>query len=154
MIRLNDDILRFFKKQHFVIVSTICGMTGKPHNSCKGIVNINKGGIIYLLDLYKGRTHENLKKNTHISITAVDEHRFQGWCIKGRAKIITGKKVTPDIIRAWEDKIAGRITHRLLKNIKEERRHKRHPEAQLPMPEYLIVMETEEIVDLSPGHVR
>lgn len=153
MQKLTDDIVRFFQKQNFVVVSTI-GKNGVPHNSCKGIVKINKNGRIYLLDLYKWQTYGNLKQNPHISITAVDEHRFKGWCLKGKAKIISGRRLTSDIIKAWESKITSRITHRLLKNIREEKGHKRHPEAQLPKPEYMIVMEVEEVVDLIPYHVK
>jgi predicted pyridoxine 5'-phosphate oxidase superfamily flavin-nucleotide-binding protein len=154
MKALTDEIVRFFQKQHFVIISTV-DSNGIPHNSCKGIVKINKGGRIYLLDLYRWRTYANLKHNRHISITGVDEHKFKGWCLKGKAKIIGEKRLKPDIIKAWEARIANRITQRLLKNIKtEEKGHSRHPESQLPKPEYMIVMEIEEIVNLIPGHVK
>lgn len=154
MKALTDDIVRFFQKQRFSIISTIDRKSGAPHNSCKGIVKINKNGRIYLLDLYKWRTYANLKKNPRISITAVDEHKFEGWCLKGRAKLIPGEKLRGDVIKAWEKKIAGRITHRLLKNIREEKGHRRHPESQLPRPEYVIEMGVEEIVNLVPHHVK
>ena len=154
MKALNDEIVRFFRKQNFTVISTIDRKSGAPHNSCKGIVKIDKNGRIYLLDLYKQRTYENLKHNTHISVTAVDEHRFKGWCLKGKAKIVSGKRLKPNVIKAWEERIAGRITHRLLKNIREEKGHKRHPEAQFPKPEYMIEVEVEEIVDLIPYHVK
>ena len=154
MVRLPDDIIHFFKKQPFVIVSTIDRKSKAPHNSCKGIVKIDKNGKIYLLDLYKWRTYANLKKNPHISITAVDEHRFKGWCLEGKAKIVPEEKLKSDIIKAWEKRLAMRITQRLLKNIREEKGHQRHPEAQFPKPEYMIVMDVEEIVDLIPQHVK
>jgi len=153
MKELSDDIITFFHRQHFVIVSTI-DKNKIPHNSCKGIVKINKNGRIYLLDLYKWRTYANLKQNPHISITAVDEHKFKGWSLKGKAKIVGKRRLTSDIKKAWEKRIAGRITHRLLKNIREEKGHRRHPEAQFPKPEYMIVMEVKEIVDLIPSHVE
>ncbi len=154
MVRLSDDIISFFQKQHFVVVSTICRRSGRPHNSCKGIVKVNKAGRIYLLDVYKWQTYGNLKQDPKISITAVDEHRFKGWCLGGKAKIVPGSRLRPDIIKAWEAKVAGRISHRLLKNMKEERGHQRHPESQLPRPEYMIVVEVEEIIDLTPHHMR
>jgi putative heme iron utilization protein len=62
MKALTDEIVRFFQKQHFVIISTV-DSNGIPHNSCKGIVKINKGGRIYLLDLYRWRTYANFKHN-------------------------------------------------------------------------------------------
>ena len=153
MKALPDNIAHFFKKQRFVVVSTI-DKNNKPHNSCKGIIKIDRKGKIYLLDLYKWRTYGNLRRHPHISITAVDEHKFKGWCLKGKAKIIPGGKLSRDVIKAWEARIAGRITHRLLKNIREEPGHGRHPESQLPKPEYMIVMEIEEIVDLIPQNFK
>jgi general stress protein 26 len=152
-MKLGDDIINFFQNQGYVIVNTI-DKNGTPHSSCKGIVSLNKKGSIYLLDLYKSRTHDNLKNNTKISLTAVDEHRFQGYCLKGKARIITSDNMSPDILRAWQDKITGRLTQRVLKNIREMKGHPRHPEVLLPKPEYIIVMLVKEIVDLTPHNLK
>ena len=153
MKKVSIDIMRFFQEQSYVVVSTI-DRDGSLHNSCKGLVKINSRGLVYLLDLYKGKTYENLKNNTHISITAVDEHKFVGYCLKGKAKEIRLEKVRSEIINEWEKKIASRITHRLLKNIQGERGHSDHPEASLPNPEYLIVMSVKKVVDLTPQHIK
>jgi len=153
MKKLNDEIVGFFQNQGYVIVSTI-DEKGFAHSACKGIIKINHNGKIYLLDLYRGETFENLNRNPRISITAVDEHKFIGYCLKGRAQVVTEAKLHSDIIKAWEDKITGRLTRRLLKNIREEKGHARHPEILLPQPQYLIAMEVEEIVDLTPHHLK
>ena len=153
MKRLSEGIVHFFQDQGFAIVST-ADRDGSLHNSCKGIVKMSRSGSIYLLDLYKGRTFENLKHNPHISITAVDEHKFVGYCLKGKAKIIAGNKLQSQITKAWEDKIVGRISNRVIKNIQGQKGHSRHPEALLPKPEYLIVMGVEEVIDLTPHHIR
>lgn len=147
------DIVEFFHNQHFTVISTI-DKKGYPHNSCKGIVQIDESGKVYLLDLYMSKTYENLNANPHISITAVDEHKFKGYCLKGKAKIVQKNKVSKGILKLWEDKITSRISHRLLKNIKGEKGHAAHPEALLPTPTYLIVVDVEEIVDLIPGHIK
>jgi len=97
MKKLNEDIIAFFQRQPFVIISSI-DKKGYPHNACKGIVDIDKSGRIYLLDLYKARTYENIKSNPQISITAVDEHKFIGYCLKGRADIIKEKQMSPWLI--------------------------------------------------------
>jgi nitroimidazol reductase NimA-like FMN-containing flavoprotein (pyridoxamine 5'-phosphate oxidase superfamily) len=153
MKKLSDEIIHFFQNQGCVVVSTI-DKGGLLHNSCKGIVKINHNGSIYLLDLYKARTYENLKRNPHISITAVDEHKFIGYSLKGKGEILPEAKLHSRIIKAWEDRIISRLTRRLLKNIHEEKGHPRHPEALLPKPEYMIAMEVEEIVDLTPQHLK
>jgi general stress protein 26 len=150
---LSDEIMQFFHKQTFTVISTI-DSKGFPHNSCKGIVKINKNGRIYLLDLYKAQTLENLKQNPHIAVTAIDEHRFVGYSLKGKAKIVKEGKLSSHIIRAWEKRITHRITQRVLKNIGSERSRSRHPEVLFPQPEYMIVMKVEEVVDLTPHHLK
>src|SRR3989338_8082278 len=146
MVRLSDEIIQFLHNQGCVIVSTI-DRFGSPHNACKGVVEIKRDGEVYLLDLYRGQTYANLKNNPKISITAIDEHRFIGYCLKGRASLIAKERLPAQIIKAWEDKLTSRITRRVLKNIREEKGHPRHPEILLPKPEYLIRMHVERIID-------
>lgn len=153
MKRLTDEIIRFFQNQGFVIVSTMDG-NGRIHNSCKGVVKLESKGLVYLLDLYRQRTYANLKRNPHISITAVDEHKFIGYCLKGKAKIIPEEKIMPSLIKAWEERITNRLTSRVLRNIRGEKGHLRHPEALLPKQEYMIVMKAEEIIDLVPHQIK
>jgi len=150
---MESDIIRFLEKQNFVIVTTI-DKRGRLHNSCKGIVKIGRNGQIHLLDLYEGRTQENLRRNSNISITAVDEHKFEGYSLKGRARIMEIDEIKSRHIRTWEKKISDRITHRIIKNIHGEKGHSRHPEALLPKPKYLISMKVEEIIDLTPHYLK
>ena len=150
---LTDEIIHFFHKQTFIIVSTV-DRNGSPHNSCKGLVEINAKGQAYLIDLYKAKTYENLKKNPRISITAVNEHSFNGFCLKGRGKIVNAGKVDSHLAKVWEKRITGRITQRVIKNISGEKGHPHHPEALLPKPAYLISMDVEEVVDLTPHPLK
>ncbi|MBN1405586.1 MAG: pyridoxamine 5'-phosphate oxidase family protein [Candidatus Omnitrophica bacterium] len=149
---LTDDIIQFFARQGFVIVSTI-DSGGMPHTSCKGIVKIEQDKI-YLLDLYKAATYDNLKKNPKISLTAVDEHKFRGYCIKGRASILKASQIKSHIIKTWEDKITTRVRNRILKNIRGEKGHPKHPEILLPKPEYLIAVDVEKTVNLTPHALK
>ncbi|MBI4706580.1 MAG: pyridoxamine 5'-phosphate oxidase family protein [Candidatus Omnitrophica bacterium] len=153
MKKINENVLHFLENQGFVIVASI-GKDGFPHTSCKGIVKIDPRGRIYLFDVYQHQTHDNLIKNPHISITAVDEHKFSGYCLKGLASILFEVKKDQELLKAWEVRITSRLTQRLLKNIREEKGHPRHPEILLPKPQYLIVMEVEEIIDLTPQHLK
>jgi hypothetical protein len=102
------------------------------------------------MDLYIHRTFRNLRRNQNISITAVDEHGFAGYCLKGKARILKEDELEPGLIKAWEEKIASRITQRVIRNIKGEKGHPSHPEASLPKPKYVIRMEIQEVVDLTP----
>jgi len=153
MLKLAENIIQFLGKQGFVIVSTV-DKTGGINNACKGIVKIDRKGKIYILDLYMGRTLANLKANKNISITAINEHRFHGYCLKGKAKIVKKENLSLEILKAWENKLTIRITQRILKNMQGEKGHARHPESLLPKPTYMILMEVNEIVDLTPGHLK
>lgn len=154
MKKIPEDIIRFFLAQSFVIVSTV-DKDGCPHNSCKGIVEMESGGRVYLLDLYKAVTHENLERNPRVSLTAIDEHKFKGYCLKGKAKVMGGDTISLSLLKAWEDRITSRLTQRLLKNVRDEGKgHPRHPEILLPKPEYLLIMEVEEVIDLTPRHLH
>ncbi len=108
------------------------------------------------MDLYKGKTYENIRRDPNISVTAVDEHRFKGYCLKGKAEIMSADKLSFQAIAAWEVKITSRLTQRLLKNIREEKGHSRgrHLEALMPRPEYMIRIKVVEIVDLTPQHLK
>ncbi|NQT06330.1 MAG: pyridoxamine 5'-phosphate oxidase family protein [Candidatus Omnitrophica bacterium] len=150
---LDKNIIRFFKHQHFSVVTTV-DANGMPHNSCKGVVEIDDAGRVYLLDLYKKETYKNLKRNPHVSITAVDEHKFIGYSIKGNAKIVNKGELDSGHIEAWEKRISNRITQRLLKEIRGEKGHEKQPEALMPKPAYLILVEVESVVDLVPHHMR
>jgi general stress protein 26 len=150
---LSAEIINFLDSQSFVLVSTI-DKNGFPHNSCKGIVKIDPLGQIYLLDVYHGLTSENIKHNHQISISAVDEHKFVGYCLKGKARVVLNDFLSQEIIKSWEDRITSRLSKRLLRNMREEKGPKHHPEASLPKPKYLIVVEVEEIVDLVPINLR
>jgi general stress protein 26 len=152
-MELNGEIIQFLYRQNYTVISTM-DKDGSIHNSCKGIVKIDEQGRIYLLDLYKQITYENLKVNPSISLTVVDEHKFKGYSLKGRAKIISEDKIRPEILQAWDKKISERISHRILKNISGEKGHSRHPEVLLPKPEYIIEMRVEKIIDLTPQKLK
>ena len=153
MKKLHSDIISFLKRQRFVIVSTL-DKDGTPHNSCKGIVEIDAKGLVYLLDLYKTRTYDNIKRHSKLSITAVDEHSFKGYCLKGEAKLIKESDIKDAHLKAWEEKIIARISKRMIKNLKGEKGPKKHAEVLLPMPEYLIVVEVNKVVDLTPKNIK
>ncbi len=153
MKRILPEIADFLRAQGFVIISSI-DQAGFPHSSCKAIIKIDQAGKIFLMDVYHGATCENIKANPRISISAVDEHKFTGYCLKGKGEIISDNNISQEIIKVWEDNITGRLAKRLLKNLSGDKGHLQHPEASLPQPKHIIVIEVEEIVDLAPLHLR
>lgn len=153
MKRLSRPVVNFFHRQGCVIVTTVTA-GGKLHSSCKGIVDIDPHGRVYLFDLYLARTFKNLKKDQRMNITAVDEHSFLGFSLSGTARLVKKDKVEQHVLQAWEGKIAQRLTSRVVRNIQEKKGHPSHPEVLMPQPEYLIVLDVEEVIDLRPRHLR
>jgi len=153
MKQLPAAVIDFLRTQGFVVVSSI-DKNGFPHSSCKDIVKINPAGEIYLMDVYHGLTSENIGNNPHVSISAVDEHKFTGYCLKGKARMIQDEMISQEIIKIWEDNITSRLAKRLLRNLAQDKSQRHHPEASLPQPKHIIVMEVEQIVNLAPYHLK
>ncbi len=147
------EIINFFRTQSFVIVASV-DKDGFPHSSCKAIVKSDSVGTIYLIDAYHGVTCENIKRNPLVSISAVDEYKFMGYCLKGKARIMPNDNISQEIIKKWENNITSRMAKRLLTDLSKDKSHAHHPEASLPEPEHLIAVEVEQIVDLSVHHLR
>ncbi|MDD5252552.1 MAG: pyridoxamine 5'-phosphate oxidase family protein [Candidatus Omnitrophota bacterium] len=153
MEQIPSPVADFLSIQGFVIVSSI-DKNGFPHISCKDIVKIDASGEVYLIDVHQGLTVENIRRNPQVSISAVDEPKFMGYCLKGRAVVIPEHKINQEFIKAWEDNITSRLSKRLLYNLTQDKPRGHHPEAKLPRPKHLIIITVEEIVDLTPGYLR
>ncbi len=146
-------VTEFLRIQGFVTVSSI-DKGGFPHSSCKDIVKIDPAGRIYLIDAYQGETAGNIKRNPRINISAVDEHKFIGYCLKGRARVMPEGEISQEFIKSWEKNITTRLAKRLLHNLAQDKALAHHPEASLPHPRHLIVIIVEEIVNLTPRYLR
>ena len=153
MKQISLAVIDFLRTQDFVIVSSI-DKNGFPHSSCKAIVKIDPVGEIYLVDAYHGITSENIERNQQISISAVDEHKFIGYCLKGKASKMPDNYISQEIIKTWEDNITSRLAKRLLRNLVQDQGQKHHPEASLPQLKHIIVLVVEEIVSLAPHRVQ
>ncbi|MFH2138007.1 MAG: pyridoxamine 5'-phosphate oxidase family protein [Candidatus Omnitrophota bacterium] len=152
-MELSAVIVNFFKKQKFVVVSTI-NKSGYIHCSAKGIVGIEKDGKVYLIDAYRASTLENLKNNPKITLTSVDGQDFIGYSLKGTAKIVEREKIKEHIIAEWEQRIIKRISDRLIKNVQAQNPGLHHPEAMIPPPQYLIEVDVEAVIDLAPHNLK
>ena len=149
-MKLDRDIIHFMAQQGFVIVSTL-DEKGHIHCSAKGIVGLEERGKIYIIDLYLQKTYKNLKRNPIVSITSVDEHNFKGFTLQGKARVVPREDIKEHIMQRWEEKIINRISKRVVKGVQLESKSQSHFEAHLPHhPQYLIEIDVENIIDLSP----
>lgn len=154
MQKLPRNVFKFFEKQGFVILATL-DEGGSIHTSAKGMLAVKEEGRVLLLDMYYGATSSNIKRDSRVNITAVDGHSFEGYCLKGKARLLNKDEAKEDIIEKSKDRIIKRITDRILTNIKSDKKPLgHHPEAKMPSPKYLIEVSVEEIVDLTPKALK
>lgn len=152
-MKLLPQVSSLLQNQGFVIVSTL-DARGRIHCAAKGVVGIEPEGKVYLIDLYRAKTFSNISRNPLISITAVDEQQFTGFTVMGKARIIEREKIENRIVKAWEERVAARISKRVIDNIKKAKKGTHHPEVLFPPPQYLIEVEAEKVVDLTPSHLK
>jgi len=149
-MQLPDHVIHFLEGQGFVIVSTL-DPQGRIHCSAKGIVGIEKEGKVLVIDVYRNNTFKNLKNDLRVSITSVDEDKFMGFTLQGTARIVPREDMEDHIVARWEDRVIKRISKRIAMGIKAGARSKNMFEAELPRhPKYLIEINVENIIDLSP----
>jgi len=145
--------MNFLQRQNFVVVSTLDSKK-RIHCSAKGIAGIEKEGKIYLIDVYLAQTFKNLQCDPTMSITAVDEALFTGYTLKGKASIVERDNIPAGIVKTWEEKVVKRVSRRVITNIRKDTKGRYHPEARLPHLQYMIIMEVDEIIDLTPAHLK
>jgi len=147
--KLSRDQMNLLQRQGFVMVATL-DSRNKINCSAKGIVGIEEDKV-FIIDLYKGITYKNLARNSTVSIDAIDEHSFSGVTIQGKAKIVLREKIEDHIIKKWENSIIRRISSRVIKSVQTSVKSRKHFEVDLPKhPKYLIEIDVEKVIDLSP----
>jgi len=152
-MKISEDIVAFILKQGYSIVSTV-NKKGKIHCTAKGIVGIEPEGRIFIIDLFRHSTYKNLKENKTISITVIEERSFRGYTFQGTAKIVAHNDMEDHILTKWEAAIIRRITNRMIKGVQRGVKSPGHFEAALPhKPKYLIEVDVESIIDLSPPNL-
>jgi len=153
-MKIPDQVKSFLEKQHFAIISSI-EANNRLHTSAKGIIDINPKGKIFVLDLYKGQTYKNIKKNPNVALTVIDDHNYTGYSIQGKAKITKENTISDKKMKVWHDNLAKRIARRVIRHVKNEvSGHEGIPEARFPIPKHLIEIDVEKIVDLAPHKVK
>ncbi|MFH1092607.1 MAG: pyridoxamine 5'-phosphate oxidase family protein [Candidatus Omnitrophota bacterium] len=151
--KLSQTIVSILKKQGFVIVSSL-DKDNRIHSSAKGVVGINESGRVFLIDLYQACTYNNLKKNPTVTVTFFDEHKFEGYALQGKAKIVKKEQIAESVMAEWEDKVVQRISKRMIRNLQTGNSSSHHPEADFPHPKYLIEIDIEKIIDLAPEQLK
>jgi uncharacterized pyridoxamine 5'-phosphate oxidase family protein len=148
------DLMDFLKDHHTAVVATL-DEGGCVHTSVKGIVGVAAAGRLYVVDLYKRQTYQNILKRACVTVTVLDQDRFVGWSLQGRGKTVEKEAIAAELHAEWEERIVNRISERLLSNLRSAFGGKANYESQLPhMPQYVIEVDVEKVVDLRPTCIK
>jgi len=153
MVEFDKDLIYFLRNQEFLIVSTFDSKK-RIHCSAKDIVDIDPCGKIYVVDLFCRNTLANLRRDSNITVTAVNNKSFSGYTIKGKASLIDKPDISKDMRGKWEERILKRISKRVISDVQKEKSTPYNPESLLPKLCSLIEIIAEEIIDLTPKNLK
>jgi predicted pyridoxine 5'-phosphate oxidase superfamily flavin-nucleotide-binding protein len=87
MTKIPQEIQEFIKgKMAWVATASTDGM---PNSTPKGSVQVIDDSHLVFADLFSRKTRENLKVNTKVAVTVVDEKTYKGYQLKGVAELLT-----------------------------------------------------------------
>lgn len=104
-----DNEFKSFLANHLAYVATVDGK-GIPNVVPKGEVAItDDGNYIVFADLYSHQTKKNLKHNPNVSIAVVNPASYEGYQLKGKARVIERGKGYDALSRAVSGE--GQLNH-------------------------------------------
>lgn len=104
-----DNEIRSFLVNHLAYVATV-DSKGAPNLVPKGEIAVtDDGDYIVFADLYSHQTRKNLKHNPNVAITVVNPASYEGYQLKGKAKVIERGKSYDALIRQVSGQ--GQLSH-------------------------------------------
>ena len=96
MTKIPQEIQEFIKgKMAWVATATADGM---PNSTPKGSVQVIDDSHLIFADLFSRKTRENLKVNTKVAVTVVDEKTYKGYQLKGIAELLTSGPIFDQVV--------------------------------------------------------
>lgn len=119
MPSIPDKVKQLITKENVIIVGT----------SQKGIVNVSPrtafhidlDGSIYWLEIFRHKTFRNIQKNRWCSIAVFDKKKLVGYQLKGKADLISDRKIKSQMTLTIIDKLTRLHRQRILRQAKNRR---------------------------------
>lgn len=121
-VLLTDETLRFLEKKEFLNVGT-CDFSGRPNVAPKFLIK-SENNIIYLADSVFGRTLDNLKINSRVSLSTVDMDTLTGYQINGACELLKRGAEYKKILKEMEAKEIKVSVTRLIEGLHKEKKYK------------------------------
>ena len=146
-----DKALELIKGLEFVELAT-ADQTGKPNSAPKFFLKTN-GRTIYLIDYSIGKTADNLKVNSKVSLSFIDFKSLFGYKLNGKAQIIKTGKIYDKCLKELEEKEVKLSAKRIIKEVQENKPSCEAYELQLPARVLVYKIRVEEGSGISPSGV-
>lgn len=129
-----QEFRKLLSKIQFLHVATL-SKDGQPNAAPKLILKVDDKAI-YLVDCTIGKTWENLKKNSQVSLSFVDEESLKGYQINGEAVVLEGKSIGVELRKILEEKEVALTVKRIVSGIHE---HKKHEDFEMGMSDKFVI---------------
>ncbi|MGQ0606073.1 MAG: pyridoxamine 5'-phosphate oxidase family protein [Candidatus Nitrosotenuis sp.] len=140
MVTTPDKIKKLIRQEQVIIVGTV--HKGICNVSPRTSFYLDQDGSIYWLELFRHKTFRNLQKNQWCTIVVFDKKKLVGYQLKGKATIITDRKIKSQI----RLKIIDRLTRLHRQRILEQSNNKRPSLVQF-IPKIVFSLNPNELAD-------
>ncbi len=127
MAKIEKGVKALIEEVNLAYVST-SSKDGVPNVAPKGSMRLMDEETLLFADLFPGKTSENLKENSNISVAFVKPDTFEGYQVKGRAELLT----------------SGDIYEKTVEAISKA-------PMDLPKPHAAVVIKVDKVYNLAPG---
>ena len=145
---ITEDLYYFLKTKEFLYIAT-SNRNGQPYVAPKFLVKV-KGDHIYLADFVVGRTCENLKNNSKVSLSIINLDDLMGYQMNGSARIIDDITEFDGIMKDLDQRKLHFSVERVIAGVREGKKHGNF-EILFPAKLVVIKIEIEEIVSIAPS---
>lgn len=98
MAKITAEMKEIAEKTKGFALATVT-KDGEPHVIPVGFGKVLSDDEILLVDVFMGRTRENIKANPRVSVSVWDYDNLQGYEFKGKARIETSGKVFDESVK-------------------------------------------------------
>jgi len=114
-----DKIKQLIAKERILIVGT--SQKGITNVSPRTAFHIDQNGTIYWLEIFRHKTFRNISKNSWCTIAVFDKKNLTGYQLKGKATLVTDRKLRSQITMTIIDRLTRLHKQRILRQTKNRR---------------------------------
>ena len=147
-----EKALGVLKTREFIAVAT-ADKGGKPNCAPKLLLK-TEGKIVYFVDYSIGKTAENLKVNSVVSLSFIDLNSLLGYILNGTVEIIEKGKIYDECLRELREKAIELSVERVIQGVHGGKSHKDF-ESEIPERFLIYKVKIEGGSEISPrGEIK